>query len=114
MKATCKGKEEERRHHIDLLNYSFASKNSFRFILSMLKSIRITLLYTQELLGVYSFTFTGLTLSLRDKFRLLIYSAKHYFYSVAHLSSVGIDMIRIIRVMFNTELKSFLTVSSPT
>ena len=34
-----------------LLNYSFAPDKTFRFVLSMLKSIRKTLRYTQELWG---------------------------------------------------------------
>ena len=35
MKATYKGKEEERRHHISFKNYSFVPKNSFRLFLSI-------------------------------------------------------------------------------
>ena len=49
MKATYKGKEEERRHH-NILNYSFAPDKT-RFDLSMHKSISKTLLYSQELWG---------------------------------------------------------------
>ena len=37
------------------LNCSFAPDKTFRFVLSMHKSIRKTLLHTQELLGVYRF-----------------------------------------------------------
>ena len=44
MKATYKGKEEERMHH---RNYSFAPDETFRFVLSM----------DQGALGVHSITF---------------------------------------------------------
>ena len=42
MKATYKGKEEERRHHIDLdlLKYSFAPDKTFRFVLKIHKFIK--------------------------------------------------------------------------
>ena len=42
MKATHKGKEEENASNV--LNYSFAPDETFRFILSMHKSIRKILL----------------------------------------------------------------------
>ena len=45
-------------HNNYLLNYSFAPDKTLRFLRSMHKSIRKTLPHTQELWGVYSFTFT--------------------------------------------------------
>ena len=50
MKATYKGKKGRNKASY-LLNYSFAPDKTFRFVLSMHKFIRKTLLHSQELWG---------------------------------------------------------------